>query len=274
MSRLKYLKNIRLSELSAERLTHALKVRLQDIPHRLAWRLNGPLAEENKKKLSKIRDIHKGQRCFIVANGPSLKKTNLSLLKNEFTFGMNRIYLSRESLDFYPTYLVVHDVRVQLCQFTSDYEEISTKKFFNWNARKLFSNKENLCFIRSDFSPHFSSDLTKTTWAGHSVTNICIQIAFFMGFDEVILVGKDHSFSEIGVPGQVIKSEGKEDNHFTKGYYKKGMIWKIPDYKGEELAYKMARKAYEENGRKIYDATIDGKLDVFEKVDYYSLFER
>jgi hypothetical protein len=34
----------------------------------------------------------------------------------------------------------------------------------------------------------------------------------------------------------------------------------------------MARKAYEADGRKVLDATIGGKLDIFEKVDYESLF--
>jgi hypothetical protein len=60
----------------------------------------------------------------------------------------------------------------------------------------------------------------------------------------------------------------------VEDYYKKGMGWRIPDYKGEELAYRMALKAFEADGRKIYDATIGGKLQIFPKADYCSLFKK
>ena len=46
------------------------------------------------RKLQKLKNIHKGERCFIVANGPSLTSGDLNMLYNnkEITFGMNRIY--------------------------------------------------------------------------------------------------------------------------------------------------------------------------------------
>lgn len=274
MSRLKYIRNIKANEISLERAINFFKVRIKDLPHYFPWHFNSAEAKQNKQKLEKFKDIHKGQRCFIVANGPSLKNTDLSLLKNEITMGMNRIYLSAEQNGFMPTYIVVHDIPVQLLQFREDFEELALPKFFNWNARKYFTHKDNLAFIRSDYKPHFSTDLTKSSWGGHSVTNICIQLAFYMGFDEVYLVGKDHNYEQKGVPGKLVKATGEEKNHFTKGYYKKGQGWRIPDYKGEELAYTMAREAYEKHGRKIFDATINGKLTIFEKVDYYSLFKQ
>lgn len=273
MSRINYIKKISLNELSVERVVNALKVRLKDLPHLLKWRLNGKTAADNKKKLQSFHNIHKGKRCFIVANGPSLKNTDLRLLKNEITIGMNRIYLSSAQNGFTPTYIVVHDIPIQLKQFTKDLDELELPKFFNWNARKYFTPKNNLTFIRSDYTPRFSKDLTKTSWGGHSVTNICIQLAFYMGFDEVYLVGKDHDYEQKGVPGKLVLATGDETNHFTKGYYKKGMGWRIPDYKGEELAYTMAKEAFKKAGRIIKDATINGKLQVFEKVDYYSLFK-
>ncbi len=273
MSRLKYIKNISVKELSLERLINVVKVRIKDIPHFLAWHLNSKAAKKNKDRLKKIHNIHKGQRVFIVANGPSLKDTDLSLLKNEITIGMNRIYLSSEKNGFTPTYIVVQDIAVQLKQFTEDFERLELPKFFNWNARKYFTWKDNLSFIRLDFTPRFSTDLVKTTWGGHSVTAVCLQLAFYMGFDEVYLVGKDHNYEQKGVPGTLVIATGNEANHFVKGYYKKGMGWRIPDYKGEELSYKMARQVFEKAGRKVYDATINGNLQVFEKIGYYSLFK-
>jgi len=216
---------------------------------------------------------HKGQRCFIVAKCSKFKNTDLLHLKDGITIGMNRIYLSAKDNGFTPTYIAVQDIPIQLLQFRNDFESLELPKFFNWNARRHFTYTKNLCYIRSDFKPKFSKDLTKTSWGGHSVTNICIQLAFYMGFDEVFLVGKDHNYEQKGIPGQLVRSDGSESNHFIKGYYSKGMGWRIPDYKGEELAYKMALKAFEEEKRYIYDATINGKLDIFPKVDYYSLFK-
>lgn len=273
MSRLNYLKNISLDEISFERIATAIKARLRDLPHLLSWRTNSPMAKSNKAKLKAYHNKHKGERCFIVANGPSLKNTDTALLKDEITIGMNRIYLSAAETGFEPTYIVVHDIPIQLKQFRDDLDKLSKPKFFNWNARSLFTPSENLMFIRSDYSPAFSTDLTKTSWGGHSVTNICIQLAYYMGFDEVYLVGKDHVYEQKGVPGKLVKATGEEKNHFAKGYYKKGMEWRIPDYKGEELAYTMAREAFEKAGRKIYDATLNGQLHIFPKVDYYSLFK-
>ena len=36
--------------------------------------------------------------------------------------------------------------------------------------------------------------------------------------------------------------------------------------------YRLARQAYEADGRQVLDATIGGKLTIFPKVDYLSLF--
>lgn len=273
MSRLRYIKDISSSEISFERIINALKVRIKDFPHFLAWHLNTAKAKNNKKKLLSYHNIHQGKRCFIVANGPSLKNTDLSLLKGEITIGMNRIYLNAQENGFTPTYIVVHDIPVQLLQFKSDFDALELPKFFNWNVRNSFSNKDNLTFIRSDFTPKFSTDLTKSSWGGHSVTSICIQLAYYMGFSEVYLVGKDHSYEQKGVPGKLVIATGEEKNHFAKGYYKKGMGWRIPDYKGEELAYQMAKEVFDQENRIIQDATINGELEIFEKVDYYTLFK-
>ena len=272
MSRIEYIKKIKWSEISIERIHNAIAGRLKDLPHRIVWDLNTKKAIENKEKLKIFFNIHKNERCFIIANGPSLKNTDLTLLKNEFTIGMNRIYLNEESMGFLPTYLVVTDIKVQLEQFKDDLDKLKIDKFFNWNARKFFTPSESLTFIRSDYKPRFSKDLTEGLWAGHSVTYTCIQLAYYMGFKEVILIGKDHDYKEKGVPGSLVYASGDEDNHYIKGYYKRGMVWRIPDYKGEELAYSMAKKAFEEDNRRILDATVDGKLDIFEKVDYYNLF--
>ena len=58
----------------------------------------------------------KGKRCFIIGNGSSLRQIDLTLLKNEFTFGMNRIYLMFPELGFSTTYfLTVNSLVIEQC---------------------------------------------------------------------------------------------------------------------------------------------------------------
>ncbi len=69
------------------------------------------------KHLAQLKDIHAGKRAFIIGNGPSLKQTDLSRLRNEFTFGLNRIYLMFPELGFHTTYFVtVNDLVIEQCQ--------------------------------------------------------------------------------------------------------------------------------------------------------------
>ena len=40
----------------------------------------------NHAYIRKFKDIHAGERCVIIGNGPSLRDTDLSLLRDEYTF--------------------------------------------------------------------------------------------------------------------------------------------------------------------------------------------
>ncbi|MNX67310.1 Beta-barrel assembly-enhancing protease [compost metagenome] len=95
-----------------------------------------------------------------------------------------------------------------------------------------------------------------------------------MGFSEVILIGVDHHFVTSGAPNREVVSEGEDPNHFHPQYFGSGVRWNLPDLENSEVAYTLAREAYTEAGRQILDATLDGRLTVFPKVDYQRLFEQ
>jgi hypothetical protein len=67
-------------------------------------------------------------------------------------------------------------------------------------------------------------------------------------------------------------SSGEDRNHFSPNYFGKGFRWQLPDLETSEWAYRLADQAYLSAGRQVFDATIGGKLQVFPKVDYASLF--
>ena len=128
-------------------------------------------------------------------------------------------------------------------------------------------------FIDTDYTPPavFSKDVTKRVFEGSTVTYVAMQLAYFMGFDEVILVGVDHSFKTQGPPNLTVVSGGDDEDHFASDYFGQGFRWQLPDLEASEIAYKMAKEAFIKDGRQIIDATIDGKLTVFPKVDYYQI---
>ncbi len=240
--------------------------------HLLA-RIFSPVWMKNKARLEKWRDRYQGQRCFVVGNGPSLRQTDLSKLEGEFTIGMNRIYLAFDDHDFKSSCLVsVNDLVLEQCK--EDMQSLDLPKFVSWRARAHFHPGPDLMFLDTDYTPpaDFNGDATGRLFEGFTVTYVCLQLAYFMGFTTAILIGVDHNFVTQGPANAVVTSEGDDPNHFAANYFGKGFRWQLPDLEGSERAYQMAKTAYEADGRSILDATVGGKLTIFPKADYDSLF--
>jgi hypothetical protein len=105
-----------------------------------------------------------------------------------------------------------------------------------------------------------------------TVTFVALQLAYHMGFQEVILVGVDHNFVTQGPANAAVVSNGDDPNHFSPNYFGKGFKWQLPDLEGSERAFHQAKAAYEAAGRRVLDATVGGRLSVFPKTTYDSLF--
>ena len=241
-----------------------------------------PWRRESLRRLAALKDNHRGQRCFVIGNGPSLKQTDLTRLRGEFTFGTNRIYLLFPTLGFTTSYyLSVNSLVIEQC--VQDILSLPIPKFLSWRSRSLIQAAlprdgrlpaENpLMFLHTTYSgPKFARDARQRLWEGATVTYVALQLAYHLGFEEVILVGIDHTFETKGRPNTTVVSQGDDPNHFHAGYFGKGFRWQLPDLETSERAYRMAHQAYTRSGRQILDATIGGKLAVFPKVDYDSLF--
>jgi hypothetical protein len=240
--------------------------------HKLAQSFD-PRWAESKGKLHAFINIHKDERCFIIGNGPSLRQTDLNKLQGEYTFGLNRIYLLFPQLGFSTTYLVsVNDLVLE--QSAAEMRSLDMPKFLTWRVRHWFRNTSKVIYLDTDFTgeENFCLDLTGRIFEGYTVTYVALQLAYHMGFEQVILVGVDHNFVTQGAANQAIISQGDDPNHFTPNYFGKGFKWQLPDLIGSERAYILAREAYTKAGRRVMDATVGGKLTIFPKVDYYTLF--
>jgi len=238
-----------------------------------------PWRRESIRRLAALKDTHKGQRAFIIGNGPSLKQTDLAKLKNEFTFGLNRIYLMFPELGFSTSCLVsINDLVIEQC--AAEMASLDLPKFFAWRSHRHFTNLQSPItnyqlptFIYTTYTgARFTRDVRGRVWEGATVTNVALQLAFHMGFEQVILIGVDHNFASKGDANKTVVSEGDDPNHFSAAYFGKGFRWQLPDLDTSEIGYRFARQAYESAGREVLDATVGGKLTIFKKVDYSSLF--
>ena len=233
-----------------------------------------PWRRESRNRMYAMKDIHRGERCFIIGNGPSLRNTDLSKLKDECTFGMNRIYLLFPELGFTTTYFAsINDLVIEQC--AEDIAALPIPKFIAWHSNRHFQRfPDDMVFLYTTYTgPQFAYDMTRRIWEGATVTNIVLQLAFYMGFEQVILIGVDHNFANKGEANKTVVSDGDDPNHFDPRYFGKGFRWQLPDLDTSEIGYEMAHKAYEKAGRQVLDATVDGKLTIFPKVDYETLFD-
>jgi hypothetical protein len=236
----------------------------------------------NEKLLSSYKNRHKGQRCFIIGNGPSLNKLDLSKLQNETTIGVNAIYLNYSRMGFYPTYYVIEDFLVaedRSCEINNFRGSV---KFIGNHLSHWLQPDEKSIFVNNvldynDYNnfPNFSTNALRKVWSGGTVTYICMQLAYYMGFSNVYLIGLDHSYTipnDAIVEGTDITSTTDDPNHFAPDYFGKGKRWHDPRVDRMERAYKKAKSFFEADGRKIYNATVGGHLEVFDRVDFNNLF--
>ena len=155
-------------------------------------------------------------------------------------------------------------------------DEIAALKmpfFVSWRARKWLAPCPNCHYLYTTYTgPKFACDIRHRLWEGATVTYVAMQIAFYLGFHQVILIGVDHNFVSKGEPNKTVVSNGDDQNHFHPDYFGKGFRWQLPDLETSERSYGLARKVFEKHDREILDATARGKLTVFPKVDYEKLF--
>ncbi len=231
-----------------------------------------------------LRGSGRGRRCVIMGGGPSLKAVDPELLRDEVTFGVNGIYLIDDWLGFLPTFYVVEDALV----VEDRAEEIAalegtTKIYGDVYKKRIREHGEvhhaNVLYDYSQYRdfPNFSHDAAHCLWVGGTVSYLCLQLAYYMEFDPVILVGFDHNYAE---PADVSKGENPNEwtshsddpNHFHPDYFGKGKRWHAPRTDRMQLAYERAEEEFRRAGRRVINATEGGKLEVFERVPFDMLF--
>ncbi len=245
----------------------------------------------NDRKLIRLHNSAKGKRVFVIGNGPSLRGTDVDKLCGEISVASNGIFLLFDSKKFRPTYYTVEDTLVAEDRATEINQLKGPLKIFPKANRKWIHPAEDTLFLDyilhypecpadtpddSDCHPIFSTNCASKVYAGGTVTYVNLQIAYYLGASEVYLLGFDHHYNKPSQQDEqersVIISRSDDVNHFDPRYFGDGYRWHDPRVNRMARAYEMAKVAFEADGRKIYNATAGGKLEVFERVDFDSLF--
>lgn len=221
-------------------------------------------------QIRNLRCVWNARPALIVANGPSLNETPLDDFIGVPSIGMNKIDLIYPRVEWRPS-LVTCVNNLVAVQNQDAWADTEVPVYVSWKCRRWIrrSLRDKFSYFLSLASSDFSADAAAGVGAAGTVTYAALQFAYYTGADPVILVGVDHSFTGAtdGRENIIEKRKGADVDHFDPNYFADGQRWGVPNLALSEHAYRLARKAFEAQGRRIYDATIGGKLTIFDKLE-------
>lgn len=223
-------------------------------------------------RLSSLKDRHRNERAILVANGPSLKRMSLDFLRHETVIGLNKIYLGFRKFRFYPRYYIAVNAKV-IEQSAPQIKAMNCVKIISRRSAALVPENALTYHVETENPPaRFCHDIAQGLHEGWTVTYVALQVAYHLGFNEIVIIGMDHRYEYSGSPNEAQRLDGPDPNHFSPDYFGGGQVWDNPDLANSEVSYRIARAEFEKNGRRIIDATLDGACPIFEKADYRKVF--
>ena len=223
-------------------------------------------------QMKKFRNLHKGERCFIIGTGPSLTPEDLELLKDEVCFASNRIFEIYPRTSWRPTYYINQDFPL-LKKYVKEINELTPRAmFFPVDEMRSYGHNPLAHFFvlrHKDFYPgdaEFSEQIHHYLAQGFTVTYGAMQLARYMGFSEVYLLGIDHNYSiSQDEKGNLVVNQGVKD--YFQGSTATNLGINLPRVVETTKAYMTARKyADRQKNFTVYNATRGGKLEAFERV--------
>ena len=237
---------------------------------------NEAMHQTYKEQLSKFHNIHQGKRCFIVGTGPSLKLSDVDMLKDEYTFGVNSCLTMYDKTEWRADYYgIVDSHAVEIMGDKLKTDEIPV--FFYTDMDAQYDGKNGIAFPKDDSAnmmtetfwrrlfpkrfpeTDFSGDITKVVYTGKSVVYAMIQIAAYMGFTEIYLLGVDCNYAQ----PKMYSDNVTYIDHKTKWTQERLLK------NGNQMLpqFEIAKEYAEKHGIQIYNATRGGMLETFERVD-------
>jgi hypothetical protein len=227
------------------------------------------------RRLEPFRGRHRGGRCFVIGNGPSLRGEDLRPLAGETTFVTNHFYFHPQLERLQPTYYCVSDLsffdrglhpewREHLSRLPSDTVFFLPLELKRVVRRSLERERPRVHYLRCDRMREIwrlgamNVDATGILCTGDTVTlDFCLPLAHFMGFSEVYLLGCDTSYGSQDDPAHFYEASTPSR---SIEYHRDTWLPNVT------RSYAVARSAFEASGRRIYNAAAGGRLEVFPRV--------
>lgn len=227
---------------------------------------------KSEKWLLGNKNKYQGQTCFIFGNGPSLRDFEFEYIKQFKTFGTNGIYLK-----YIPNFFVTISTEFYLNHINSIQNLSCERKFIGPHLKASFPGLEasvlkngicmygSFCGFNFPVPVRFSKNADKLVYYGGSVIFVCLQLAYHMGFQRVILAGVDHKFgfdrSQAKYGGKRISVEGSDKIHFDPNYSPNGHSMHC-DMLATERSFQLALDAFTKDNREIWNVTPNTGLDI------------
>lgn len=222
------------------------------------------LIQDKYKWILDLKDTHKGERCFVVATGPSLTIDDLDLLENEFSLSLNSIVLSFNKTQWRPNIYAIQDEYV----FNSIKEDLQradglqkilvsdniSSKFkipYDYKSFKLHYLDHKMFHFKEYGHFKFSDDCYSCIYDAYSIVFTLMQLACYMGFKEIYLLGCDCNYNQ------------KKAYFFDYGY--RDPKFKINGSK-QIQAHIEFKKFAEKKGIKVINCTKGGSLEVYPRM--------
>ena len=219
------------------------------------------------RKLDRLRNVAIGMRSFVVANGPSLSNLPLGRLQGEFLIGVNRSYLA-SALELPKLDLLVVSDPLTYKAYRDEIEDAGTgTRLYREDVFKLFlshgGSQNSPIPVPFQNEPcmdqgYFATDLCHGLYRGFSVVLDAIQIAYFMGFSEVYLLGCDLDY------------DGVETHFYGTGDYERSRRTDMPIHR-VRASMRVAKTVFEDSGRFLCNATDGGTLEEIGRVSLAEL---
>ena len=234
------------------------------------------------KQLALYKGKFTGKRCFLIGNGPSLRAEDLTRLREagEITFAFNRIYSIFDQTPWRPNFYISQDELMlagcvdTVCGLKADAKfipiqlkwwndiAIDDAKYFNIVSQQVDDPQQFL----------FSDDIPHCVYNSMTGMYTAAQIAAYMGFTEIYMIGVDHHFRvSQNNQGEIVVDPSVKD-YFTDKYNEDKDKLYIPNTERSTLTYVAMKRHCDSRGFQVYNATRGGKLEVFPRVDFDTLF--
>ncbi len=258
-----------------------------------------PIMKTELKRNSEFKNKYDGKRCFIIGNGPSIKKVDFSKLSDEITFTVNQLPRNPEFAKLKTTFHVWADARffdidenkpedIELLNIMRNvnsegnkpvvfYKDVAyqmIKKFHLDEELKIYYYQQggfdSYRLINADI------DFTNLVPGFSTVIQYIICLAVYMGFKEIILLGCDCTGIVSTAESRIGKAENSAYGYSISSNEKKRLekVQKLTSFRDEMQwwvhifdDYKILDEYCKKHGAKLLNATNPTLLENIERVN-------